>query len=220
MPTDLITLDLFSSQLASEPEAIGRQAYVLRGFAIPYVDELLTAIATVQQASGFRNMITPGGFTMSVAMTNCGQFGWSTDQRGYRYTQIDPDTGQRWPLMPPAFMRLAQSAAVAAGFAEFIPDACLLNRYLPGTRLTLHQDKNERDLNAPIVSVSLGMPAVFLFGGNQRTDKQARIPLLHGDVVVWGGVDRLRYHGVQPLKEIPHPVLGSQRLNLTFRKAG
>ncbi|PRC94412.1 DNA oxidative demethylase AlkB [Solimicrobium silvestre] len=214
-----MTLELFPLEHSDEPEAIGPGSFVLRGFALPYVDEILPAVAALERCSGFRNMITPGGFTMSVAMTNCGQFGWTTDRRGYRYTQIDPDTGQPWPLMPIAFMRLAQAAASAAGFADFVADACLLNRYLPGSRLSLHQDKNERDFAAPIVSVSLGMPAVFLFGGLDRTDKPARIPLMHGDVVVWGGVDRLRYHGVMPLKEKPHSLLGSQRLNLTFRKA-
>jgi len=215
-----MTFELFPFQHPDEPEALGPGSFVLHGFALPYVDELLPAVEALEQCSGFRNMTTPGGFTMSVAMTNCGQFGWTTDRRGYRYTQIDPDTGQPWPAMPNSFMRLAQAAAARAGFADFFADACLLNRYLPGTRLSLHQDKNERDLDAPIVSVSLGMPAVFLFGGNNRNDKPLRIPLTHGDVVVWGGVDRLRYHGVMPQKEMPHPVLGSQRLNLTFRKAG
>jgi alkylated DNA repair protein (DNA oxidative demethylase) len=215
-----MTLELFDQHYFVGQETIGPRSFVLRGFALPQVDELLATIEALEQRSGFRNMTTPGGFTMSVAMTNCGQYGWTTDSRGYRYTQIDPNTGQPWPLMPTAFARLAQEAAAAAGFSDFFADACLLNRYLPGSRLSLHQDKNERDFNAPIVSVSLGMPAMFLFGGHDRADRPARIPLLHGDVVVWGGVDRLRYHGVMPLKEIPHPLLGNQRLNLTFRKAG
>jgi alkylated DNA repair protein (DNA oxidative demethylase) len=165
-------------------------------------------------------MVTPGGFVMSVAITNCGALGWTTDARGYRYTTDDPQSGRPWPDMPDAFSRLARQAAETAGFDGFAPDACLINRYEPGARLSLHQDKDERDHSAPIVSVSLGMDATFLFGGHQRSDRPARFPLRHGDVVVWGAEDRLRYHGVLPLKDQPHPELGSQRINLTFRKAG
>jgi alkylated DNA repair protein (DNA oxidative demethylase) len=165
-------------------------------------------------------MLTPGGFTMSVALTNCGQLGWTTDRHGYRYTSLDPQTGQPWPSMPDAFLELARAASRTTGFKGFAPDACLLNRYLPGARMSLHQDKDERDLGAPIVSVSLGIPAVFQFGGNERSDKPVRVPLFHGDVVVWGGVDRLRYHGIMPIKEERHPLLGEQRINLTFRQAG
>jgi alkylated DNA repair protein (DNA oxidative demethylase) len=216
----LFTLDLFSPQGIPVREAIGPGAFVLRDFAAPYIDGLLCAIHTLEKCAPFRNMVTPGGFTMSVAMTNCGRLGWTTDRHGYRYSEIDRDTGQPWPSMPTTFRHLAREAAAAAGFDDFEPDACLVNRYLPGSRLSLHQDKNELDFKAPIVSVSLGMQAVFLFGGHQRTDKAARVPLAHGDVVVWGGEDRLRYHGVMPLKENPHPILGSQRLNLTFRRAG
>jgi DNA oxidative demethylase len=157
---------------------------------------------------------------MSVALTNCGALGWTTDRRGYRYTGIDPDSGRPWPAMPTMFATLARDAAAAVGFADFEPDACLVNRYLPGSRLSLHQDRNERDFRAPIVSVSLGMPATFLLGGSERSDRTAKVPLYHGDVAVWGGADRLRYHGVLPLKEVPHSLLGSQRINLTFRKAG
>jgi len=146
--------------------------------------------------------------------------GWTTDKRGYRYSKVDPDTGRLWPAMPAILDRLAREAAQAAGFPRFEPDACLVNRYLPGSRLSLHQDKNERDYDAPIVSVSLGMSAVFLFGGHERGDRAAKVPLHHGDVAVWGGEDRLRYHGVMPLKDCPHPLLGSQRINFTFRKAG
>jgi alkylated DNA repair protein (DNA oxidative demethylase) len=215
-----MALDLFADEPLRQREAIGARAFVLRGFALAYADELLPAIAALEQQAPFRTMVTPGGFTMSVALTNCGALGWTSDRRGYRYTGIDPDTGQSWPAMPEAFGRLAREAAAAAGFCAFDPDACLVNRYLPGTRLSLHQDKNERDFAAPIVSVSLGMPAVFLFGGHERTDKTAKIPLFHGDVAVWGGEDRLRYHGVLPIKDNPHPLLGSQRINFTFRKAG
>ena len=201
-------------------EPIGPRACVLRGFALPYVHDLLSSLAAIGQASPFRHMVTPGGYAMSVAMTNCGALGWTTDRRGYRYTTVDPETGQPWPAMPAAFARLANEAAQAAGFVDFSPDACLINRYLPGARLTLHQDKNERDYGAPIVSVSLGMAATFLFGGLKRSAATAKVALQHGDVAVWGAQDRLRHHGVMPLKGGPHPVLGSERINFTFRKAG
>lgn len=219
----MTTLDLFENapvEQAGRTDRMGPSAYILRQFALPYVDELLPAIAHIDAAAPFRNMVTPGGFSMSVALTNCGALGWTTDRRGYRYTGIDPDSQRPWPAMPASFSQLARAAALAAGFEGFEPDACLINRYLPGSRLSLHQDKNERDFNAPIVSVSLGMTATFLFGGHQRTDKPLKVPLYHGDVAVWGGEDRLRYHGVMPLKDAPHAVLGNQRINFTFRKAG
>lgn len=201
-------------------EPLGKRALVLRGFALPYVESVLTALGMIQAASPFRHMVTPGGFTMSVGLTNCGELGWTTDRRGYRYTRADPQTDAPWPAMPQAFMELAIAAGVAAGFPEFRPDACLINRYVPGARLTLHQDRNERDFSAPIVSVSLGMTATFLFGGLKRANPPAKVPLHHSDVVVWGGEDRLRFHGVMPLKGSPHALLGLKRINLTFRKAG
>lgn len=213
------TPELFDAATAPN-QRLGPAALVLRGFALPYVRELMPAIEAIEAISPFRHMMTPGGFTMSVALTNCGALGWTTDRRGYRYTGIDPDTGRRWPAMPEVFARLAAEAAQAAGFEGFEPDACLVNRYAPGARLSLHQDRNERDYAAPIVSVSLGMRATFLFGGHARTDPAVKVPLHHGDVVVWGGVDRLRYHGVLALKDEPHTLLGSQRINFTFRKAG
>jgi alkylated DNA repair protein (DNA oxidative demethylase) len=216
----LMTLELFDEPPRNAREPIGPGAFILPGFALPFVDALLPAIHALTEHAPFRHMLTPGGFTMSVALTNCGALGWTSDRRGYRYSPTDPDTGQPWPAMPEPFARLAREAAAAAGFDGFTPDACLVNRYEPGARLSLHQDKDERDYGAPIVSVSLGMPAVFLFGGHARGAKAARIPLQHGDVVVWGGEDRLRYHGVLPLKDQPHPAFGSRRLNLTFRKAG
>ena len=193
---------------------------VLPGFALPYEDKLLPALAQVEQSSPFRHMVTPGGFTMSVALTNCGALGWTTDRRGYRYCAEDPATNKPWPPMPETSLALAAKAAGAAGFDDFVPDACLINRYVPGARLSLHQDKDEADYGHPIVSVSLGIPAIFLFGGNKRADKPARIPLFHGDVVVWGGTDRLRHHGILPIKPAHHPRLGEQRINLTLRKAG
>ena len=214
------SLELFTTSEQDLRQCLGPATVLLRGFALPQVDALLPAIARIEAASPFRHMQTPGGFAMAVALTNCGALGWISDRRGYRYVATDPDSGHRWPPMPEAFARLATAAAAAAGFAQFEPDACLVNRYVPGTRLSLHQDKNERDYSAPIVSVSLGMRAVFLLGGHARTDPTVKLPLEHGDVMVWGGVDRLRYHGVMPVKDAPHPLLGSRRINLTFRKAG
>jgi alkylated DNA repair protein (DNA oxidative demethylase) len=194
---------------------------VLRGFVVSAVEEaaLLSELAAVTAAAPFRHLVTPGGFRMSVAMTNCGSLGWVSDRSGYRYDQLDPDSRQPWPAMPPTFRRLAAAAAAQAGFAGFAPDACLVNRYEPGTRLTLHQDRNERDDTAPIVSVSLGLSAVFLFGGLTRRERPARIALHHGDVVVWGGPSRMRFHGVAPLPDGHHARVGSLRINLTFRTA-
>jgi alkylated DNA repair protein (DNA oxidative demethylase) len=200
-------------------ESLGERAVVLRGFARPEASVLIAAVAEITTVAPFRNMITPGGFRMSVAMTNCGRAGWITDRKGYRYELVDPLTGRAWPPMPPSFRRLASVAAGAAGFAGFEPDACLINRYEAGTRLSLHRDENERDLTKPIVSVSLGLPAIFLFGGQSRGDRPRRIGLESGDVVVWGGPDRLVYHGVAPLAEGDDPLTGQCRINLTFRKA-
>lgn len=214
------TLELFEAAAQNPRQRLGPAATLLRGFALPYVRELMIAIEAINAMSPFRHMVTPGGFTMSVALTNCGALGWTTDRSGYRYTSIDPDTGAPWPLMPEVFVLLASRAAAEAGFDDFMPDACLINRYLPGSRLSLHQDKNERNYEAPIVSISLGMCSTFLFGGHKRRDPTDKVPLHHGDVAVWGGVDRLRYHGVMPLKGEPHELLGSQRINFTFRKAG
>lgn len=217
-----MTRDLFNTAGPASPqrEQIGSHAFVLRGLALSHVPALLPALAAIQQTAPFRHMVTPGGFRMSVALTNCGALGWTTDRRGYRYTAQDPETGRDWPALPESFLHLATDAAARAGFANFLPDACLINRYEPGARLSLHQDRNERDFTAPIVSVSLGIPATFLFGGHERADKTIRVPLTHGDVVVWGGPDRLRYHGVLPLKEAQHSLLGAKRINFTFRQAG
>lgn len=214
------TPGLFDDDPTAERIAIGPRAFVLPGFALARADELLSGLARVEAQAPFRHMVTPGGFAMSVAMTNCGPLGWVSDEKGYRYSPVDPGTGRPWPAMPAAFARLAREAALAAGFDAFVPDACLVNRYRPGTRLALHQDRDERDFSMPIVSVSLGMTATFLFGGHRRGDRPARVALAHGDVVVWGGEDRLRYHGVAPLRDQPHPLLGSERINLTFRRAG
>lgn len=201
-------------------EPLGEGALLLRGFALVNEVALLNALDNILMQAPWRHMITPGGQRMSVAMTNAGRLGWLSDRRGYRYESNDPLTGQAWPAIPPAFLRLASAAAAAAGFADFEPDACLINRYEVGTRLSLHQDRDERDFVHPIVSVSLGIPAVFQFGGLQRADRPQRVPLAHGDVIVWGGPARLRYHGVLPVKPAHHATLGDCRINLTLRRAG
>lgn len=216
-----MNLDLLSHAGATTTwtERLRPGSLVLRGFAASEAETLYGEICKIVALAPFRQMLTPGGFRMSVAMSNCGTVGWVTDQSGYRYQPNDPESGQPWPPMPATFSRLAEAAAAAAGFSGFAPDACLINRYQPGAKMSLHQDKDERDQTQPIVSVSLGLPAVFQFGGLQRSATATRVTLTHGDVVVWGGPDRLRYHGVLALKAGEHPVVGACRLNLTFRKA-
>ncbi len=210
--------------LPSPPRTAGRVelgagATVLAGYAADREAALMTQIEAISAAAPFRQMVTPGGWRMSVAMTNCGPAGWVTDKTGYRYTGEDPLTGRSWPDMPEEFARLAREAARSAGFADFSPDACLINRYEPGARLSLHQDRDEQDMLAPIVSVSLGLPALFLWGGLKRGERPRRVPVMHGDVVVWGGRSRLIFHGVHPLQAGVHPLTGALRYNLTFRKA-
>lgn len=200
-------------------ESLAQGAKLLRGFASADAALLVECIHQIAAASPFRHMVTPGGFRMSVAMTNCGQAGWITDRKGYRYDGIDPTTGNPWPEIPPPFVELAKTASAVSGFPNFEPDACLINRYEPGARLTLHQDRNEIDYTAPIVSVSLGLPATFLFGGDTRKERHRRYRLESGDVVVWGGPARLAFHGVTPLPDGEHPLTGRCRFNLTFRKA-
>jgi len=202
------------------PERMAPGAVLLRGFALGEADALAQAAAQVMACAPPRHLVTPGGRAMSVGMTNCGALGWVSSRTGYRYERNDPLSSQPWPRMPGCFAELAMRAAAEAGFANFRPDACLINRYAPGARLSLHQDQDEDDLTAPIVSVSLGLPAVFLFGGAERHDRPARWPLAHGDVAVWGGPSRLAYHGILPLADGEHPGLGRQRINLTFRRAG
>jgi alkylated DNA repair protein (DNA oxidative demethylase) len=212
--------DLFADITDAQPsrEDLAEGAVLLRDFFAAEQPDVIAALRVIVKQAPFRHLITPGGHTMSVAMTNCGRVGWVSDPRGYRYDPIDPDSGQPWPEMPTPFRDLAARAATSAGFDAFVPDACLINRYKPGARLSLHQDKDELDLGAPIVSVSLGLPATFQFGGLSRSDKVSRHRLTHGDVVVWGGPARLVYHGVAPLPDGEHPVMGGQRINLTFRK--
>jgi DNA oxidative demethylase len=219
MPSDTFSLALDETQRSALYIALGPRAVILRGFAASREAALVAAIDALAAISPFRHMVTPGGREMSVALTNCGQVGWVTDRTGYRYDTVDPATGRPWPEMPQAFADLASEAAAAAGFEGFQPDACLVNRYAPGARLSLHQDRNERDFDQPIVSVSLGLPAIFLWGGKTRTDRVRRVPLLHGDVVVWGGPARLTFHGVRSLADGEHKLTGAYRFNFTFRRA-
>jgi len=215
-------MDLFDD-LPPSPEAahtlIAPGAVLLRAFARPGDAALLQAVESVIHQAPLRRMQTPGGYTMSVATTSCGSLGWVSDPHGYRYAALDPHTGQHWPAMPAGFLELAERAAAQAGYADFVPDACLINQYLPGAKLSLHQDKDEKDLRAPIVSLSLGLSAVFLFGTPSRKNRPQRYRLVHGDVVVWGGPSRLAYHGVLPLADGAHALLGRQRINVTFRRA-
>ena len=200
-------------------EMIAPEAIILHGYALAEISSLLDDLHHIIQLAPFRHMNTPGGFVMSVAMSNCGSQGWITEKNGYRYDSIDPLSGHEWPPMPSSFLHLAVNAAQHSGFPDFKPDGCLINRYSPKSRLSLHQDKSEKNLAAPVVSVSLGIPAVFLFGGLNRTDKTQKFYLEHGDVVVWGGVSRLCYHGILPIKESYHSLIGNYRINLTFRQS-
>jgi DNA oxidative demethylase len=213
--------DLFSGLEPLDPprEEIAEGAVLLRGRALPFEDDVLGALEVITAQAPFRHMTTPGGFVMSVAMTNCGAAGWVTDGSGYRYDPIDPVSGRLWPALPECFIDLATLAAADAGYPAFVPDTCLINRYEPGARLSLHQDKNERDFKNPIVSVSLGLPATFQFGGLRRNDPVRKFALRHGDVAVWGGPSRLCYHGIAELKDGQHEKLGRMRINLTFRGA-
>lgn len=212
-----LSLGLDPAPPAREPRELSPGAVLLPGFALP-AGAVLRAIHAVLAEAPLRHLIVPRGLEMSVAMSNCGALGWFSDVRGYRYTPTDPASGRPWPAMPDVFLDLAVRAAAAAGYPDFQPKACLVNRYDPGARMGLHQDRDESDLSAPIVSVSLGLPATFLWGGPARTDRPTRIPVVHGDVVVFGGPGRLRFHGVAPVKEGDHPEVGPHRFNLTFRK--
>ena len=217
-----MTLDMFEQEGVDvgQSELYGQDVHLFRGFALPYVDDIIMALGKqIKPQSPLRFMTTPGGYSMSVAMTNCGQRGWTTSRSGYRYTDSDPLTNKPWPAMPVTFMTLAQAAANRAEFANFMPDSCLINEYQAGAKMSLHQDKDEADFSAPIVSVSLGISATFLLGGFKRQEKTLRIALHHGDVIVWGRADRLRFHGVLPIKAACHSITEDCRINLTFRKA-
>lgn len=218
--SDPLTIDLFDDFAEINPRRIelAENAVILRGYTTDFAADLIESIEEIITQAPLRQMQTQNGYTMSVRTTSCGVLGWVSDAKGYRYEHIDPSTGQHWPPMPQAFLELANNAAIEAGFNEFTPDSCLINSYEAGSKLSLHQDKNERDFSAPIVSVSLGLPAIFLFGGNQRTERPQRYRLEHGDVAVWGGVSRLAFHGIEPLIDGVHSLTGKQRINLTFRK--
>jgi DNA oxidative demethylase len=207
-----------SNSLPLSREPLEEGAVLLRGFATTDAPMLVEEVERIAQAAEFRHLVTPGGYTMSVAMTNCGRVGWVSDRTGYRYDPVDPTTGTPWPAMPKVFLDLAVRAAAEAGFSNYDPDACLINRYVAGAKLSLHQDRDEKDPWAPIVSVSLGLPAVFLWGGKRRSDRVRRLRLESGDIVVWGGPARFIYHGVAPLADGQHPLTGAARINLTFRK--
>lgn len=208
--------DLF----AGDRQAIADGAVLLIGFAADAADVLLRHIARIAAQAPFRHMETPGGRRMSAATTSCGPLGWTSSPLGYRYRAHDPVNGAPWPTMPDALARLAMRAAAMAGHSGYAPDTCLINRYAPGTRLSLHQDRDERDMATPIVSVSLGLPATFLWGGATRAERPRRIPLHHGDVVVWGGPARLAFHGIDTLARGTHPSTGAWRYNLSFRRTG
>jgi alkylated DNA repair protein (DNA oxidative demethylase) len=196
---------------------LGEGITLLRGFAD--TARLMPLIERVAARAPFRHLVTPGGQTMSVAMTNCGPVGWVSDRGGYRYSSSDPVTGHDWPAMPDEFRRLALDAANLCGFPSFVPDACLINRYSAGARLTAHRDADEQNFAQPIVSVSLGLPANFAFYGLARGGKGKTVALVDGDVLVWGGPSRLAYHAVRPIKPGIHPLTGEFRFNLTFRHA-
>lgn len=216
-----MNLDLFSSVVKENGMVtqLADQAWHLEGYAIEQDHNIRTLLRAILKQSPFRQMKTPGGQLMSVKMTSCGDVGWVSDHLGYRYQAVDPMSNLSWPTMPEAFKTLAKNAASAVGFEHFEPDSCLINLYQAGTRLSLHQDKDELDFTQPIVSVSLGLPATFLFAGLQRSSPQTRVVLHHGDVVVWGGDSRLAYHGVLPLESGEHDLFAQCRVNLTFRKA-
>ena len=215
--TLLIAMDLFSAQSDHLPLADG--ACWLPGFALPVMDELWSCIARHLHACPPQQMQTPMGYLMSVRTSSMGDWGWVSSALGYGYSHRQPLTQQPWPPIPAVVLQLASAAALQAGYANFVPDSCLINVYTPGNKMGLHQDKDELDFSQPIVSVSLGIPATFLFGGAKRSDRPLKILLHHGDIVVWGGRSRRFYHGVAQIKPASHPLTGQQRINLTLRKA-
>lgn len=219
-----MTTDLFSEHLFSEPSEaqvkFSEGALWLRGFALPEADDICNMLIQHLEAHPAQRMMTPMGYKMSVRTTSFGELGWVGTSKGYDYSKLDLTTQQPWPTMPTSFLDLAGRSALLAGYAGFIPDTCLVNQYEVGSKMGLHQDKDEQDFSQPIVSVSLGVSATFLFGGKSRSDKTIKIPVMHGDVLVWGGHSRLHYHGISSLSAGKHDLLGARRFNLTFRKAG
>jgi DNA oxidative demethylase len=195
-------------------------AVLMRAFGRADDVDILQAVESVIAQAPLRHLQTPGGYTMSIQTTRCGSMGWVSEPGGYRYAPSNPSTRAPWPAMPQCLLDFAVRAATEAGYPDFVPDSCMVNQYLPGNKLGLHQDRDERDLRAPVVSLSLGLPAIFLFGGLQRTGKTQRYRLAHGDVVVWGGPSRLAFHGVLPVADGDHALVGRRRVNVTFRKVG
>ncbi len=217
-----MTQDLFQTANNGESwqENIRDDVVVLRQYANKQAAEILKEVELITAVAPFRKMKTPSGLSMSAELTSCGKYGWISDQQGYRYSKSDPLNNNAWPKLPELFFKFGREAAKKAGFSDFKPDVCMINRYAPASKMSLHQDRNERDFSekAPIVSLSLGVPANFYFGGLERSDPTIKIPLIHGDVVVWGGKSRLCFHGVGVIKDDYHPMLGNFRINLTFRK--
>lgn len=206
-----------NADLVNDVELLAEGAVILRGFARDVGKELLLHIAAIAGVSPFRHLIMANGMPMAVAITNCGPLGWISTVKGYRYSSTDPMTGRPWPGMPASFHTLAVQAAHAAGFEGFNPGVCIINRYTVGTHLHMHQDRDETRDAQPVVSVSLGLPAKFRFGGQGKGQPARLVPLEHGDVAVWGGRSRMAYHGIAPLEPGTHPLTGDVRLNLTFR---
>jgi len=208
-------MNLFS-QLAAEPthEEIFPGATLMRGLAQAQDGEFLEAMQGVLSAAPLHHATTPTGLPMGVMVSDCG----TPEAFRRRWDPANPAVRQMWPPMPRALLDFSLRCAVRAGFPLFRPDTCHVNRYQAGTKLGLHQDRHECDMSQPIVSVSFGLECVFLLGGLERTDSPKRILLEHGDVIVWGGPSRMRFHGVQPLKPGHHPLTGPYRYNLTFRK--
>jgi len=211
-------MDLFADQ-THEAMPLAPGACWLPGFALPNMAALWSCLQHHLSIYPAQQMMTPMGHLMSVNTSSMGTWGWVSGPQGYGYSAHNPATQQPWPAIPAVILQLAANAAEKAGYLKFVPDSCLINIYTPGSKMGLHQDKDEQDFSQPIVSVSIGLPATFLFGGAQRGDKAVRIPLQHGDVVVWGGESRRYYHGVAAIRPNQHPLTGNLRINLTLRKA-
>ncbi|MBM3816620.1 MAG: DNA oxidative demethylase AlkB [Actinobacteria bacterium] len=202
---------------ATDSVEVAPGVVLFRGAVESAAEALLSEIEQIVAVSPLRRVMTPMGKPMSVEMTNCGSVGWVSDRMGYRYESIDPVTNQPWPTMPALFADAATEFASLAGYRDFVPDVCLINRYSPGSKMGLHQDRDENDFSQPIVSVSLGLPITFKIGGQRRTDPTVSTKLQHGDVVVFGGPARLAFHGVGTLRRGTHPLTGANRYNLTIR---
>ncbi len=211
--------DIYAPDFDALSIQISPDAVLFKAALKPVASSLLEEIRTISGANPFRQRKTPGGQLMSAAMTNCGAWGWVTDADGYRYSDIEPETGRTWLPIPAVWIQWVNLFCQRAGLGTFNPDACLINRYAPGAGMGLHQDKDEKDLAIPIVSFSLGAPVLFRWGGLNRQEPVSEFLLEHGDVLVWGGADRMRFHGVKKLRRYQHPLTGHYRYNLTFRQS-